>query len=205
MRMTHGTIRHVNSPAPALMPIFRTEAQARTLAWLLLDTTREQPISTLVDVAGVTQPSVLREVNQLVAAGLLAERRSGNTRLVRANVDSPYFEPLVSILMRSFGPVDVVPDELGDIGGITEAHIVGSWARRFHGHAGPPPADLDVIIVGHPDRRAVRRAASALEERLKLPVQITVVGDHEWSAAESAFLRQVQAEGVVTVLPAGRA
>lgn len=187
------------------MPIFRTEAQARILAWLLLDTTREQPIATLTDIAGVTQPSVLREVNQLVLSGLLVERRAGNTRLVRANVDSPYFDPLVSILLRSFGPVDVVPDELGDIEGISEAHIVGSWARRFHGDAGPPPADLDVIVVGHPDRRAVRRAASALERRLQLPVQITVVGDHEWSAAESAFLQHVQAEGTVTVIPVGRA
>lgn len=186
------------------MPIFRTEAQARILAWLLLDTTREQPIATLTDVAGVTQPSVLREVNQLVTSGLLVERRAGNTRLVRANVDSPYFDPLVTILMRSFGPVDVVPDALHDLAGISEAHIVGSWARRFHGDAGPPPADLDVIVVGDPDRRAVRRVASALEQRLRLPVQITVVGDHEWSAAESAFLRHVQSEGTVTVLPAGR-
>jgi hypothetical protein len=185
------------------MPIFRTEAQARILGWLLLDTTREQPIATLTDIAGVTQPSVLREVNQLVAAGLLVERRAGNTRLVRANDESPYFEPLVSILTRSFGPVDIVPSELRAIDGINEAHIVGSWARRFHGQAGPPPADLDVVVVGHPDRRAVRRAASSLERRLQLPVQITVVGDHEWSAAESAFLRQVQSEGIVTVLPEG--
>ena len=86
-----------------MLPIFRSEAQARILAWLLLGPDREQAIATLA-IAGVAQPNTLREVNRLLDAGLLRERRAGNTRLVAANVDSPYFLPLVQILGRSYGP-----------------------------------------------------------------------------------------------------
>jgi hypothetical protein len=61
---------------------------------------------------------VLREVNRLVEAGLLRERRAGNTRLVAANTTSPYYEPLVQILGRAYGPASAVLDELAGVEGV---------------------------------------------------------------------------------------
>lgn len=81
------------------MPNFRSEAQARILAWLLLVPDREQPIATLAPAAGVAQPNTLFEANRL-EGGLLRERRASNTRLVAANTASPYSEPQVQILGR---------------------------------------------------------------------------------------------------------
>jgi hypothetical protein len=182
------------------MPIFRSAAQGRILAWLLLSPEREQPIATLVPVAGVAQPNVLREVNRLVEAGLLRERRAGNTRLVAANTSSPYYQPLVQILGRAYGPASVVPDELADVAGIERAVIVGSWAQRFQGEPGPPPNDVDVVVVGRPNGRALRRANARLEERLGVPVQITVVTPEEWDERRSGFLQEVQDRPHLTVI-----
>jgi hypothetical protein len=182
------------------MPIFRSDAQGRILAWLLLSPEREQPIATLVPVAGVAQPNVLREVNRLVDAGLLRERRAGNTRLVAADTSSPYYEPLVQILGRAYGPASVVPDELDGVEGIERAVIVGSWAQRFRGEPGPPPNDVDVVVIGRPDGRALRRANSRLEERLGVPVQITVVTPEEWAERRSGFLQEVQDRPHLTVM-----
>ena len=53
MWITHGIINCMNSPASALLPIFKTEAQARILAWLLLNPERELPISHLGEAAGL--------------------------------------------------------------------------------------------------------------------------------------------------------
>ncbi|MDX6253524.1 MAG: hypothetical protein QOF10_6884 [Kribbellaceae bacterium] len=182
------------------MPIFRSDAQGRILAWLLLSPEREQPIATLVPVAGVAQPNVLREVNRLVEAGLLRERRAGNTRLVAANTTSPYYEPLVQILGRAYGPASVVPEELGSVGGVERAVIIGSWAQRFQGEPGPPPNDVDVVVVGRPNGRSLRRANAQLEERLGVPVQITVVTPEEWDKPTSRFLQEVQHRPHLTVL-----
>jgi hypothetical protein len=38
----------------------------------------------------------------------------------------------------------------------------------------------DVDVVGRPNGRALRRANARLEERLGVPVQITVVTPEEW-------------------------
>jgi predicted nucleotidyltransferase len=198
--IAYYTIRNVVNPAPALMPIFRSEAQARILAWLLLAPEREQPIASLVPIAGVAQPNILREVNRLVEAGLLRERRAGHTRLVAANTSSPYYQPLVQILGRAYGPAQAVPEELTDVPGIDRAVVVGSWAQRFQGEPGPPPNDVDVVVVGAPDRRALRRANARLEERLGVPVQITVVTPKEWDEKSSGFLADVQQRPHLTVL-----
>ncbi|MEV8374850.1 winged helix-turn-helix domain-containing protein [Kribbella sp. NPDC056861] len=182
------------------MPIFRSEAQARILAWLLLVPDREQPISTLAPVAGVAQPNTLREVNRLVEGGLLRERRAGNTRLVAANTSSPYFEPLVQILGRAYGPGVAVPQVLAEVPGIERAIIIGSWARRFQGEAGPPPNDVDVIVVGSPSPRALRRANAQLEEQLGVPVQLIIVTAEDWAEQPTGFLQTVHSSPHLTVL-----
>jgi predicted nucleotidyltransferase len=182
------------------MPIFRSEAQARILAWLLLMPEREQPIATLADVAGVAQPNTLREVNRLVEGGLLRERRAGNARLVAANTESPYYEPLVQILGRAYGPAVAVPRALAEVSGIELAVIIGSWARRFRGEAGPPPNDVDVIVVGSPSPRALRRANAQLEDQLGVPVQLTVVAPEDWAEQATGFLRTVHSSPQLTVL-----
>ena len=188
------------TPAPALLPIFRSEAQARVLAWLLLEPSREQPIAQLAQVAGVAQPNVLREVNRLVDAGLLTERRAGNTRLVRANTESPYFEPLVAILARSYGPASVVPQVLGDVPGVEQVVLIGSWAERYLGTPGPPPRDVDVVVVGDADRRRLRAANRELEERLGQPVQVTRVPAVEWANATTGFAQSATSKPHVVVV-----
>jgi hypothetical protein len=200
MRKAYVNIRDVVASAPALLPIFRSDAQARILAWLLLNPDREQPIASLVPVAGVAQPNVLREVNRLVLAGLLRERRAGHTRLVSANTDSPYFAGLVQLLGHAYGPAQLVPELLDSVSGIEQILIVGSWARRFDGEAGPPPADVDVVVVGRPDRRALRQANADLEARLDVPVQITVISPDDWLSAPSGFIREVQHQPRLVVL-----
>jgi hypothetical protein len=57
-------------------------------------------------------PNALREVNRLIGAGRLKDRRLGLTRLVSADLSSPHHQPQVQIPARSFGPVQVVGDEL---------------------------------------------------------------------------------------------
>jgi len=189
----------VYSSAPALLPVFRSDAQARILAALLLDPSREVSIADLAGPAGIRPPNVLREVNRLIGAGLLKDRRVGRTRLVSADVSSPYHQPLVQILARSFGPVLIIRDELAAVAEIDQALIFGSWAARFLGHTGPQPHDVDVLVVGEPPGRDLRRANARMEDALHIPVQITTITANQWAAAASGFLRDVQSKPSITL------
>lgn len=188
------------SAAPALLPIFRSDLQARVLGELLLSPEAERTTAELAAIGGASPQAVWRELNRLVEAGLVKERLVGRTRVLRANADDPNFEPLVAILSRTFGPPALVRDAFAHLPGVERVLIHGSWASRYQGVPGPPPHDLDIVVVGAPRGRELRAAITALEERVSMPVQVVTVTPEEWALAESEFLRAVDSRPQTLVL-----
>jgi hypothetical protein len=96
-------------PHPPLLLIFRSRQQVELLALILGDPKAETSISDLSARLGIRFASVHREVERAERAGVLTSRKIGNTRLVRADTRSPYFDGLSAGLVRAFG----VPAVLG--------------------------------------------------------------------------------------------
>jgi DNA-binding transcriptional ArsR family regulator len=162
-------------PAPPLLPVLRSQQQGEILALLLGDPDLELSLTEISQRTGAPHPSVYREVHRAEQAGLVTTRRVGNTRLVRANVTSPYYAGLADVLTRAFGVPVVLAAALRNVDGIDEAYIYGSWAARYAGQAGQRPvADIDVLILGSPDRDQIYVALSGAETRLGRPVQATI-------------------------------
>ena len=106
-------------------------------------------------------PSVYREVQRAEQTGLVTTRKVGNTRLVRANTASPYYRGLAEVLTRAFGVPAVLAEALRGVDGIAAAYIYGSWAARHEGRTGQRPVgDIDVLVLGQPDRDKLYAAAS---------------------------------------------
>jgi DNA-binding transcriptional ArsR family regulator len=172
-------------PAPSLLPILRSQQQGEILALLLGDPGLELSLTEIASRTGTPHPSVYREVQRAEQAGLVTTRKIGNTRLVRANTASPYYAGLAEVLTRAFGVPAVVTEALGPLLGITAAYIYGSWAARHEGQAGQRPVgDIDVLILGEPDRDQLYAALSAAEKRLGRPVQATI-RDPAWLGSGS--------------------
>lgn len=95
-------LQAMRSPAPALMPIFRSQHQAELLAWLLLHPAQEYTLSDLAARLDVPLPTLHRESRRLVAAGLLLDRVVGRARLLRADPGNPATEPLTRLLELTF-------------------------------------------------------------------------------------------------------
>jgi DNA-binding transcriptional ArsR family regulator len=172
-------------PAPALLPILRSQQQGEILALLLGDPDLELSLTEIAARVGVPHPSVYREVQRAEQAGLVTTRKVGNTRLVRANTASPYFAGLAEVLTRAFGVPSVLAEALREVKGITAAYIYGSWAARHEGLTGQRPVgDIDVLVLGDPDRDQLYAALSTAERRLGRPVQATI-RDRTWLASGS--------------------
>lgn len=95
-----------------------------------------------------------REAQRLVDADLIRSRTVGRSRLLRPNPAHRAAAPLTQLLQVTFGPHTVIEDEFDSIRDVARALIYGSWAARYHGARGAPPADLDVLVIGSPDRAA---------------------------------------------------
>jgi DNA-binding transcriptional ArsR family regulator len=162
-------------PTPALLPILRSQQQGEILALLLGDPDLELSLTEIATRTGAPHPSVHREIERAEQAGLVVSRKVGNTRLVRANTASPYYAGLAEVLTRAFGVPAVLSEALQPVNGIAAAYIYGSWAARHEGETGQRPVrDIDVLVLGEPDRDRLYAALGDAEERLGRPVQATI-------------------------------
>lgn len=162
-------------PAPSLLPVLRSQQQGEILALLLGDPDLELSLTEIAERTRTPHPSVYREIQRAEQAGLVTTRKVGNTRLARANADSPYYAGLAEVLTRAFGVPAILAEVLGQIQGITDAYVYGSWAARYQGRNGTRPVgDIDVLILGDPDRDQLYSGLSDAESRLGRPVDATI-------------------------------
>ena len=90
-------------------------------------------------------------------------------------------------------------DLLADIDGIQDAWIYGSWAERYEGVPGRTPGDVDVVVVGNPDKDDLERAAKHASQQVGRDVHIQRVRPERWKAADSGFLHTIQSRPLVRV------
>jgi len=186
-----------------LLPIFRSDGQARILAEIYLHPERETSMSDLARHSGLHPASVQREVSRLEAAGILRTSRVGTARMVRADMDSPIHPELALLVLKALGPPIVISRAIAGIAGIEEAFIFGSWAQRMLGRPGPSPADIDLLVVGAPDRSELSAACREAAASLGREVQPVVVSPADWEPPRTGFLRSVREQGIVPVLLGG--
>jgi predicted nucleotidyltransferase len=172
--------------------LFRSKAQGRLLAAVLADPGESHSLSELATRAATSLPTAGREVGRAEQAGIVTTERRGNTRLVRAVTSHPLYRPLAQVVLATWGAPVVIAEELGPIPQIDRVMIFGSWAARWHGQPGPAPNDIDVLVVGSPDRDLLEDAAQRAEERLHFPVQVTVRRPEQFSDADDPFLAQLR-------------
>jgi DNA-binding transcriptional ArsR family regulator len=190
----------MKGPPPALLPLLRSAFVGELLAWLFLHPDTEYSGTELASRFAVSQSTVSREADLLVTAGLVAERKRGNLRLLRARRDTAVARPLTELLALTYGPIPVLTDLLRAVPGVVVAHIYGSWAARYKGEFGPVPNDVDVLVVGDPDEDELYDAARAAERVLGREVNIRRVSPQSWLyGRDDPFLVTVQSGPLVAL------
>jgi DNA-binding transcriptional ArsR family regulator len=190
----------MRSAAPALLPVFRSQLQADILAALLLNPGREYSMTELAQRLGAPLSTVHGEVKRLTEAGLLRRRNVGRSAMVQANPGNRLVEPLAELLLLSWGPLQVIADEFAELDGAEQVLIFGSWAARYLQRPGPPPHDLDVLVVGWPTRGSVYDAADRAQQRLGMPVNPVIRSAEAWRDDADPLVQQIQSGPTVAVL-----
>jgi predicted nucleotidyltransferase len=189
----------VRSTASPLLPVFRSRLQGEVLALLMGEPAREWTIEQLATATGQPYQTVASEVRRLDQGDLLLTRSIGRSKLVRANESSPYFGPLSQLVLMSFGPPLVVAEAFAGMPGMTQVLIFGSWAARYAGEPGPAPHDVDVLVIGTPDRDAAFEAARRAQGRLGREVNVTIRSQDQWDNDDDGFTRQLRASPQLVV------
>jgi predicted nucleotidyltransferase len=122
-----------------------TDSQSRLFLWLFGQPERAFHLSELRRLTGLGSASLQREVNRLVAGGLVDAQVVGNMRRFRANSQSPVFAELVALTRKTLGTVPVLRDALQPLmSELQGAWVYGSVAKQTD----TARSDIDVMLVG---------------------------------------------------------
>ena len=154
-------------PAPSLLPILRSRQQGELLALLLGDPKLEASLTDLAAPVSIPVSSVHREIDRAESAGLVTNRKVGNTRLVRANTDRPCYRVLAAVLIKAFGPPRVLAAARLHRQSRHRAHLRVLGARLLGGGADRAVGDIDVLVLGSPHRDELYATVSAAKQRLE--------------------------------------
>ena len=169
-----------------------SKTQRQVLGLLFGNPDRSYYANEIVRLAGVGIGTVQRELEKLSVAGLLSVRRVGNQKHYQADRQSPIFEELRGIVLKTFGVGDLLRLAMAELAGqITAAFVYGSLAKgtdKAH-------SDIDVMIVS--DTLTYDRVFSALspvESKLGRTINPTLYKPSEFRdklTADSSFLSRV--------------
>jgi predicted nucleotidyltransferase len=176
------------------------ETRRAVLALLFGRPEEEFYLREVIRAAGVGQGAVQRELRRLVAAGLVTRRVRGRQVYFRANPDSPVYEELRGLLLKTAGAVEVLRSALAPlVDRIRFAFIYGSVARGDERRA----SDLDLLVVGDVSLGEVVKSLGRAQERLGREVNPTVFSEDEFRSRITAgrhFLKKVMAGAKVFVV-----
>ena len=183
---------------PGALPLFRSETQVRLLSLLLLQPERRWTLSELATALGAPVSSVHRELGRVEGAGLIVRDASYKPHTFSAAEASPLFKSLSELLARTVNVEDDLADAL-EIPGVLAAAIHGSWASRNR----RPDSDIDVVVVGDADLRALRQRARSAASRAGRRIDLTVFTLEELQALVRdgrGFVRHLGEEPTVPLI-----
>jgi predicted nucleotidyltransferase len=186
----------VREAAPAVFPVFRSRLTAAVLARAYVGD-GEYSVADLARAAGTDSGTMAREVKRLETAGVVRARMVGRTKLVQADREAPFYQPLRDLVVIVLGPAQVLGEELAGLGGVNAAAIFGSWAARALGEAGPSPVDIDLLVIGRPDRDDLHDAVGRARSRLGRDINTVVVSASRWRADSDPFLTELRSRPLV--------
>lgn len=152
----------------------------------------EHHLSEVVRRVGAGRGAVQRELERLVAAGLLERRSQGNLALYAANPRAPVYDELRALMRKTVGLVGVLASALEPLAErVRVAVVFGSFARG----ADTVDSDVDLLVVGDVELDEVAQCVWSAQEQLGREVNPVVFPPDEFRARADAGDHLV---GVVT-------
>lgn len=154
----------------------------------------------LVRAVGTGHGALQRELKRLTDMGIIVRRSQGNQVLFQANVQSPIFPEIKSLITKTVGIHDVIRSSLASLGTeIRIAFVYGSVARQRE----RANSDVDLMVLGNAPFGEIVSALGPAQRALGREINPTVFAVDEFRsklASGNHFLRSVMKEKKLFIL-----
>ena len=145
----------------------------------------------ILRLSGMGVATIKRELDSMVAAGILTFSKQGNQHHYQANPDCPIYHELQGIVKKTFGIVDVINQSLASLKDKVDwAFVFGSVASGKESST----SDIDLMVIGNAGFGEVVKALYPAQESLGREINPKVYRKAEWLnmvKAKDAFINDV--------------
>lgn len=146
----------------------------------------------IIRATGMGVATIKRELDRMLAAGILQMRKVGNQHHYQANPECPIYHELMGIVRKTFGVVDVLQHALLPLdANIDFAFVFGSISKGKE----VAESDIDVFIASESlSFTEVMRVLINAGNELGRPVNPSIYSQHEIEKKlqdKNAFLRRI--------------
>lgn len=174
-----------------LSSVLFTEYRSRVLGLLLLHPERSYYLREIARLTATVPGTLKRELDKLLAVGLLTVKKVGNQNHYQANPECQIYVDLANVLRKTSGLSDVLIDSLLPFGEkIQTAFVFGSLANGNEN----PKSDIDLMLIGDLSYADLVPVLHPLQAQLRREINPKIFAVKEWSKLvkdNGAFIHDV--------------
>jgi predicted nucleotidyltransferase len=180
-----------------------TETQKQVLGLVYGQPDRSFYTKEILRLTGMGVATIKRELDRMLAAGILRMTRIGNQHHYQADPRCPIYGELIGIIKKTFGVTDVIRRALEPLEKkIDRAFVFGSVASGKE----TATSDIDLLIIGEVRFAEAVSALYPVQETLGREVNPKIYRKEEWNRMETAkdgFVTEVMARPQIDVIGDG--
>lgn len=168
-----------------------TKTQQKVLGLLYVRPEKSFYTKEILRLTGMGVATIKRELDRMVAAGILTMTPIGNQHHYQANPECPVYQELLGIVKKTFGVADVINFALSPLAGLIDrAFIFGSVASGKETSS----SDIDLMIIGDVGFTEIVSALYSVQETLGREINPKIYRKKEWRQmleSDEAFIKAV--------------
>ena len=168
-----------------------TTTQQKVLGLLYAQPQKSFFTKEILRSTGMGVATIKRELDRMVAAGILSMTKIGNQHHYQAKPECPIYQELLSIVKKTFGVKDVIKLALSPLTAqVAWAFIFGSVASGKESSG----SDIDLMVIGDVAFSEVVSVIYPLQETLGREINPKLFRKEEWALMlknKDAFVREV--------------
>lgn len=180
-----------------------TTTQQKVLGLLYTHPEKSFYTNEILRLTAMGVATIKRELDSMVAAGILKTFKIGNQHHYQANKECPIYADLFAIVQKTFGMGDVIKAALMPLADrIVWAFIFGSVAKGKETSA----SDIDLIIIGDLSFSEVVKALYTVQETLGREINPKVYSAEELAQLclkKDAFIQDVFKDPPINIMGDG--
>lgn len=181
---------HMSTLSSSLVLLFGSKTRVDLLTLFVMHPGEAFYVRQIAGLLNQSTTPVVRELARLEQLDLLTSEKKANAKYFFMNRQSPIFQELKSLILKTTGLADILRKALKPLATLSFAFVYGSFASGEMG----PKSDVDLFLIGNASLSSLTKAVRAAGSKLGREVQYSIFDEEEFLRKlkkNDDFVRQV--------------